>query len=296
MSNVSIGDSSLLEDRMMLRKKNIYRLWAFTPHLRGRLISLLLAVFLYLLETAEVLAWCLRCFIAGFLFTVWAYLVCVLFADTSVHANDLPQNHLDIANVWLWQPYIQSCNSIMQVICHTTILKKIFTSIFILRMLFLVVRSLFWLNVCVVIGNFSGWSIIRRQGSILPHRTSVPWLLLTERSWARASLRGCFCCICCFTQLLMGFNCFVNCMVVMILYGLWIAGLHCFVCALGCTVLCLLLILSRRFLLLGIEFDACTKLAKEYYSWYDRRKPCTVTSSVFPVLQTILVPVCIFSC
>ena len=173
----------MLEDRMMLRKKNIYRLWAFTPHLRGRLISLLLAVFLYLLETAEVLAWCLRCFIAGFLFTVWAYLVCVLFADTSVHANDLPQNHLDIANVWLWQPYIQSCNSIMQVIFHTTILKKILTSIFILRMLFLVVRSLFWLNVCVVIGNFSGWSIIRRQGSILPHRTSVPWLLLTEESY-----------------------------------------------------------------------------------------------------------------
>ena len=100
----------------------------------------------------------------------------------------------------------------------------------------------------------------------------------------------------CVAQLLMGFNCFLNCMVVMILYGLWIAGLHCFVCALGCTVLCLLLILSRRFLLLGIEFDVCTKLAKEYYSWYDRRKPCTVTSSVFPVLQTILVPVCIFSC
>jgi len=60
------------------------------------------------------------------------------------------------------------------------------------------------------------------------------------------------------------------------------------VCALGCTVLCLLLILSRRFLLLGIEFDACTKLAKEYYSWHDRRKPCTVTSSVFPVLYQSL--------
>ena len=138
----------------MPRKKNNYRLWAFTPHLRGRLISLLLAVFLYFLETAEVLAWCLRCFIAGFLFTVWAYLVCVLFADTSVHANGLPQNHLDIANVWLWQPYIQSCNSIMQVIRHTMILKKILTLIFILCLLFLVVCSLVWLNVCVVIGNF----------------------------------------------------------------------------------------------------------------------------------------------
>ena len=59
-------------------------------------------------------------------------------------------------------------------------------------------------------------------------------LVLDGRSWARGSLRGGFCYVCCFAVLLSVDSC-LNCVMAMILYTLWSTGLRCLVHAVDDT-------------------------------------------------------------